>query len=636
MAAELTPEIIDELYDMANKLRIHSVRSTSLAKSGHPSSCSSMAEIISVLFFHTMRFSVKQCRHPANDRFVLSKGHAAPILYAAWAETGAFPVEELDNLRKLPHDLEGHPTPRLDFVDVATGSLGQGLSIAAGMAYTGKNYDQADYRVYCLIGDGESAEGNIWEALSFSGHYKLDNLCVILDCNRLGQSEPTAFQHDTDTYQKRFEAFGLHVLVIDGHNVEELVEAFNTAASTTDQPTAIIAKTFKGRNFPDIEDEEGWHGKALGDKTEACIEHLESLIKNKEATKLKVHPVTCNVKCPAENIISLNDDLEYKSGEEIATRVAYGNALAKLVQHNPRVISLDGDMKNSTYSEKVLKVEPANFIQCFIAEQNLIGVAIGTNCRNRCTPFCSTFAAFLCRAYDQIRMGAISQTSINICGSHCGVSIGEDGPSQMALEDLAMFRAVPNCTIFYPSDAVSCEKAVELAANTFGICYIRTSRPAIPVIYDNGESFEIGKAKILCTSDKDVCLVIGGCVTLHEAIQAKEELANDGVSIRVMDLFTVKPIDKEGIINHALECNGKIVTVEDHYFEGGIGEAVMSACVANSKIIIKQLAVSKIPRSGPPSDLLDYYGISSKHIANAVKELTAVAEEPVTIPVDNI
>lgn len=623
MAQKVSSEVISDLYDMANKLRIHSVRSTSLAKSGHPTTCSSMAEIISVLFFHTMRYSVKHSRHHANDRFVLSKGHAAPILYAAWAEAGAFPIKELDNLRKLPYDLEGHPTPRLEFIDVATGSLGQGLSIAAGMAYAGKNYDKADYRVYCLLGDGETAEGSIWEAFAFSSHYHLDNLCVLIDCNRLGQSQPTALAHDTETYTKRLEAFGYNALVIDGHNVEELCDAFYIAASTKDKPTCIVAKTVKGKNFPDIEDKEGWHGKALGDKTDKVIQHLEGLIRNKCKTSLKAQPVS-NPTSPCVSIkgATLCASPNYKMGDAVATRAAYGTALAKLVKSHPRVIALDGDMKNSTFSEKVLEVDSTKFIECFIAEQNLVGVAIGLACRDRCIAFCSSFAAFFCRAYDQIRMGAISQSNINICGSHCGVSIGEDGPSQMALEDIAMFRAVPNCTIFYPSDAVSCEKAVELAANTAGICYIRTSRPATKVIYKSQEHFQVGKAKIVEQSKEDKCLVIAGCVTLHEAIKAKAELEKEaGIKIRIMDVFTVKPIDKECIIKNGMDCKGRILTVEDHYPEGGIGEAVLSACAGKCDFLVKKLAVSKVPRSGPPDALLDYYGISAQHIVKAVKEL---------------
>lgn len=622
MAQKLPAELLEALYDMATKLRMHSVRTTSIAKSGHPTSCSSMAEIISVLFFNVMRCSVRQPRHHANDRFILSKGHAAPILYAAWAEAGAFSISDLDNLRKLPHDLEGHPTPRLEFIDVATGSLGQGLSVAAGMAFCGKYFDQADYRVYCLLGDGETAEGAVWEALSFSSFYHLDNLCAIIDCNRLGQTRPTALAHDTGAYRRRLEAFGWNVLVVNGHSVEELLEAFSSATTTADKPTCIVAKTYKGYIFPNIEDTDGWHGKALGDKSEGVMTHLKGLLHKPEGSvPLKMKPPS---KCVGPCVSLLNIELPSPPSysKEIATRAAYGTALAKLASQHPRIIALDGDMGNSTFSEKVKEIDPQRFVECFIAEQNLIGVGIGLACRDRCVVFCSTFAAFLCRAYDQIRMAAISQSNINICGSHCGVSIGEDGPSQMALEDLAMFRAIPGCTIFYPSDAVSCERAVELAANTPGICYIRTTRPNTPVIYKADDKFAVGKAKIVAQGNEDKCLVISGGVTLHEVLKAKKLLSQQEpvVDIRVMDVFTVKPLDSEGILREAIACGGRVVTVEDHYPEGGIGEAVLSACSSKEDILVKVLAVPKIPRSGPPQDLLNRYGIAAEPIAKAVAQ----------------
>ncbi|CAB3361578.1 Hypothetical predicted protein [Cloeon dipterum] len=399
---------------------------------------------MSVLFFHTMRYKVSAPKDASSDRFVLSKGHAAPILYAAWAEAGLFPVADLQNLRKIDSDLEGHPTPRLNFIDVGTGSLGQGLSVAAGMAYVGKYFDKASYRTYCLLGDGESAEGSVWEALHFASYYKLDNLCVIFDVNRLGQSEPTSLQHDMEVYRKRLDAFGFNALVVDGHDVEELTKAFHEASVTKGKPTAIIAKTFKGRNFPKVEDEENWHGKPLGDKADATIEHLKSLIKN--AGPLQLHPQKPLVEdAPATNIsnIQLSSPPNYKLGQKVATRESYGVALTKIAENNKHVIALDGDTKNSTYSEKIKKVSTDRYVECFIAEQNLVGVAIGAACRGRTVPFVSTFAAFFTRAFDQIRMGAISQTNVNFAGSHCGVSIGEDGPSQMGLEDIAMFRTIP-------------------------------------------------------------------------------------------------------------------------------------------------------------------------------------------------
>lgn len=576
---------------------------------------------MSVLFFHTMHYKVEAPRDPNNDRFILSKGHAAPILYAAWAEAGLFPVSDLLNLRKVDSDLEGHPTPRLNFVDVGTGSLGQGLSIAAGMAYVGKNYDKASYRVYCLIGDGEAAEGSIWEALHFSSHYKLDNLCAIFDINRLGQSEPTSLQHNMEVYRKRLEAFGFNALIVDGHDVEELAKAFHAAQHAKDRPTAILAKTFKGKNFPGIEDLENWHGKPLGDKADKVIKHLTGLLNESGA---KLHPQTPLVEdAPIVNIsnIKLVTSPNYKLGEQVATRLAYGTALAKLAKNNPRVIALDGDTKNSTYAEKIKTIDPARFIEGFIAEQNIVGVAIGATCRDRTVAFVSAFATFFTRAFDQIRMGAISQTNVNFVGSHCGVSIGEDGPSQMGLEDIAMFRAIPGSTVFYPSDAVSTERAVELAANTKGVCFIRTSRPATAVLYNNDEPMIIGEAKVIRSSPKDVALVIGAGVTLHEAIKAADHLAKEGINIRVMDPFTIKPIDEESIAKHAKEVGGRVITVEDHYPQGGLGEAVASALALKRNIIVKMLAVSTVPRSGPPAVLLEKYGISANNIIATVRDI---------------
>ncbi|CAH1103607.1 unnamed protein product [Psylliodes chrysocephalus] len=548
-------KLVQELKDIANKIRIHSITSTQAAKSGHPTSCASIAEILSVLFFNTMRYKVTAPKDPSSDRFVLSKGHAAPALYAVWAEAGLFPTSDLQNLRKIDSDLEGHPTPRLNFIDVGTGSLGQGLAVAGGMAYVGKNYDKANYRVYCLIGDGESAEGSIWESVHFASYYKLDNLVMIFDVNRLGQSEETSLGHDVDTYRRRIESFGVHAIVVDGHDVEELIKALYTAANTKGKPTAIIAKTFKGKNFPKIENLDNWHGKALGENSEKVIAHLKTLIKNQGPPQ--VHPQK-PLKDDAPNVdisnISLSSPPSYKLGDLIATRVAYGTALVKIAQNNSRVIALDGDMKNSTYSEKLKQYDASRYIECFIAEQSLVGTAIGAACRDRTVPFVSTFATFFTRAFDQIRMGAISQTNVNFVGSHCGVSIGEDGPSQMGLEDLALFRSIPGSTVFYPADAVSTERAIELAANTKGITFTRLNRPNTPVIYSNNHVFVVGKANVVKKSDTDQLVLIGGGVTLHEAMTASTMLAKAGINARVIDPFTVKPIDKETIVNNIKEA----------------------------------------------------------------------------------
>lgn len=609
---------IQALKDIANKLRIDSIVATNASKSGHPTSCASMAEIMSVLFFHTMKYKISAPKDPSADRFVLSKGHAAPILYAAWAEAGLFPVDELKNLRKLDSDLEGHPTPRLNFVDVGTGSLGQGLAVAAGMAYVGKYFDQTPYRVYCLVGDGEAAEGSIWESLHFASHYKLDNLVVIFDVNRLGQSEPTSLQHQLNVYDARLKAFGLHSLVVDGHDVSELVKAFDEAANTSGRPTAIVAKTFKGRGFPGIEDLDNWHGKALGAEGEKIIKVLQSQIKNNTVT-LKPKPPTAEAPKVHIGDITLSSPPSYKPGEQIATRLAYGTALKKIADTNLRVIAMDGDTKNSTFSDKLRNAYPERYIECFIAEQNLVGVATGVACRDRAVVFASTFAAFFTRTFDQIRMGAISQSNINLAGSHCGVSIGEDGPSQMGLEDLALFRSVPTATVFYPSDAVSTERAVELAANTKGICYIRTSRPNTPILYPNDEQFKVGQAKIIRESPKDRVLLIGAGVTLHEAVAAADKLKAEGVEARVLDPFTIKPLDEEAVVKHARAVGGNVVVVEDHYQAGGVGEAVLSAVALVRDIAVKHVYVREVPRSGPPAVLLDKYGISAPHIVAAAK-----------------
>merc|ERR1719273_2522320 len=550
-----------------------------------------------------MRFDNSKPKDASNDRFILSKGHAAPILYAAHALVGQFPVNELLNLRKIDSDLEGHPTPRLNFIDVATGSLGQGLSVACGMAYVGKHFDKASYRTYCLIGDGESMEGNIWEAINFAGFYQLDNLCAIIDVNRLGQSDPAPLEHDMDQYRKRFESFGFHAIVVDGHDVGELVKAFAEAANTKGKPTCILAKTYKGRDFGEaIEDQMNWHGKAMGDKTDAVLQNLMSLIKDPSVAAPAIAAPANDAPVVDIKNVALSEPPSYKLGDKLATRQAYGNAILKLGKSHPRVVALDGDMKNSTFSQRMKEVDPERYIECFICEQNLVGVAIGAACRDRTIAFLSTFACFLTRAFDNFRMGVISQTNINVVGSHCGVSIGEDGPSQMALEDLAMFRSLPGCTVFYPSDAVATE-----------------------IIYDNNEVFEIGKAKVLKQSPGDACLVIAAGITLDQALKAVPKLEALGIKVRLMDPFTIKPIDKEAILKHAAECNGKVLVVEDHYSEGGIGDAVLDAVAETRNVLVKKMCVKEVPRSGPPMVLLEKYGIGTDCIVKTVQEFSKVA-----------
>ncbi|KAF4026588.1 TKTL1 [Cervus elaphus hippelaphus] len=584
MADEAKPDAktLQILRDMANRLRIHSIRATCASSSGHPTSCSSAAEIMSVLFFHVMRYKQTDPENPDNDRFILSK--------------------------------------RLSFVDVATGWLGQGLGAACGMAYTGKYFDKASYRVFCLVGDGESSEGSVWEALAFASHYSLDNLVAIFDVNRLTHSTTLPLEYSIDVYQKRCEAFGWNTLVVDGRDVEALCQVFWQAAQMKNKPTAVVAKTFKGRGVPSVEDAENWHGKPMPkERADAIIKLIESQIETNKSLEPKA-PVEDS---PQINIsdIEMTSPPDYEVSDMVATRKACGLALAKLGHANDRVIVLDGDTKNSTFSDIFKREHPERFIECFIAEQNMVSVALGCVTRGRTVAFACTLAAFLTRAFDQIRTGAISQTNINLIGSHCGVSIGEDGPSQMALEDLAMFRAIPNCTIFYPSDAVSTEHAVFLAANTKGMCYIRTSRPETAIIYTPQESFEIGQAKVIRQSVNDKITVVGAGITLHEALAAADDLSKQDISIRVIDLFTIKPLDAATIISNAKATGGQIITVEDHYPEGGIGEAVCAAVSMEADIVVYQLAVSGVPRSGKPSDLLDMFGISSKHIILAVEHI---------------
>ncbi|XP_070559781.1 transketolase-like isoform X2 [Ptychodera flava] len=620
MAAVPDAKKLESLKEVANRLRIDSIKATNAGGSGHPTSCCSAAEVMAVLFFHEMKYSVKAPRDAANDRFILSKGHAAPVLYAAWAEAGLFPVEDLLKLRKIDNDLEGHPTPRLNFIDVATGSLGQGLSIAAGMAYTGKYFDKAEYRTYCLIGDGESAEGSIWEAMNFASHYKLDNLVAIFDVNRLGQSDPAMLEHDTETYRKRAEAFGWNTYVVDGHDVEALCKAFYDATTVKNKPTCIVAKTLKGKGIPGIEDLMGWHGKPLGDKAAAAIEAIQSNIKSTNGHGLCPALPTSEVK-PIEMSVKLAEPPNYNKGDKVATRVAYGTALVKLGKDNPRVIAMDGDTKNSTFSDTYRKAFPDRYVECYIAEQNLCGIAMGAACRDRAIVFASTFAAFWTRCFDHIRMGAVSQTNVNFCGSHCGISIGEDGPSQMALEDIAMFRTIPTATVFYPCEAVSAERAIELAANTKGICFIRTSRPATPVLYSNDEPFQAGKAKIVHDAENPQVTVVGAGVTVHEAITAAEKLAAEGINIRVIDPFTIKPMDAETLAESARKTGGKVITVEDHYPEGGVGEAVAGALSTLPNVTVRRLAVTGVPRSGKPAELLEMFGINANAVIKAVKEM---------------
>jgi transketolase len=616
---------------MGNRLRIDSIVATSEAGSGHPSTCLSAADIIAAVFFYAMRYEVSNPKNPLNDRFILSKGHAAPILYAAWAEAGAFPVERLKTLRKFDSDLEGHPTPRLPWVEVATGSLGQGLSCGVGMALNSDYLEKIDNRIYVLMGDGEVAEGSVWEAAALASYYKLSNLIGIVDVNGLGQSQQTMYGHDTAVYHRRFEAFGWHAISIDGHDMAQIIAALDEALSVKDKPVAILAATKKGKGVSFIEDKEGWHGKALkkGEEADRALAELEPVaavtgvltvkpVEGRPAQGSQVKKST-----PEESATAESAPVEYAMGQEMATREVYGTALAKLGDTNPLVVALDGDTKNSTYSEKFKKAHPERFFEGFIAEQNMVGTAVGLAAMGK-IPFASTFACFLTRAYDQIRMAAISQSNLKLCGSHAGVSIGEDGPSQMALEDLAMMRAIEGATVLYPSEAVSTEHAVRLAAAHAGIVYIRTSRPKTPVIYSVDEPFEIGKAKVVKRSDEDEITIVGGGVTLFEALSAYDLLKTEGISARVVDIFSLKPVDAETLRECGRETNNLILTVEDHSLWGGIGDAVAGA-VSPVGIRVHQLGISEVPRSGESAELLAAYGIDRKAIAEKARSLVRQA-----------
>lgn len=619
----MTPtQELTTLQTAARKLRIHSLRSTAEAGSGHPTSCLSAADLVSAVFFHAMRFDPTDPANPHNDRFVLSKGHAAPVLYAALAEAGALPVEKLDTLRKLTSDLEGHPTPRLPWVGAATGSLGQGLSVGVGMALNGKYLDKLAYRVYVLLGDGETAEGGVWEAAAMAVHYRLDNLIGIVDVNGLGQSQRTMYDHDTATYQARFASFGWHTVIIDGHNVEEILAALDQAQAVKERPTMIVAKTLKGKGVSFLEDRDGWHGKPLkkGEELEKALRELP-LRGNGSPLRVTRPLVAASATLTAVPVVPAFPAPNYQSGEKVATRAAYGTALAKLGTVNPLVVALDGDTKNSTFAEKFLAAHPQRYFESYIAEQNMVGAAVGLATCGK-IPFVSTFAAFLTRAFDHIRMAAISGVTIKYVGSHCGVSIGEDGPSQMGLEDLAMMRAVPHSTVLYPSDAVAAERLVAAAAELKGTTYIRTSRPATPVLYPNTEAFPVGGSKVLRASGSDCLTVVAAGVTLHEALAAYETLKAAGLPVRVIDAYSVKPIDAPGILHAVAQTRNTVLVVEDHYYDGGLGDAVLNAVAAHG-VRVHKLAVTDVPRSGKPEELLELYGISARRIVERVKSLAS-------------
>lgn len=617
MAETKKMNILEQLEDKANILRLHSIRSTTKARSGHPTSCLSCAEIMATLFFSQMNVDPRNIDYLDNDEFILSKGHAAPILYAVLAEIGEISKERISTLRQFTSELEGHPVPRVKGIRVATGSLGQGLSIGLGMAYA-KKLLNVDRRVYVLLGDGEMAEGSVWEALNLAGRLCLSNLTAILDMNRLGQSEPTMLEWDSHAYEKRIQGFDWNVSICDGHSVSEFIKVLNEAKKS-DKPSFIIARTVKGKGISFLENVEGRHGTALS-ADELVRAEAEILPKVKDADFQPTNFIRAKMPVKTRTKFSIAND--YKLGEMVATREAYGRALVKLGELNENMIVLDGDVKNSTFTIHFFEKFPKRSLQCYIAEQNMIGTAVGLQTQGF-EVFLSSFACFLTRAFDQIRMASYSRANLKIAGSHAGVSIGEDGPSQMGLEDLALFRSLLGSIVLYPCDAVSSEKLTCLAANYEGISYIRTTRPKTPVIYGNDEEFHLGGSKILEQGRSDAVTILAAGVTVHEALKAYDKLKAEGINARVIDCYSIKPIDEQTLLKAFEETKG-VVTVEDHYPEGGLGEAASSLGLKPHI-----LAVRKMPHSGKPEELLAEQGIDAYGIANKVKEISKHYAHPV-------
>jgi len=603
----------NKLEKISKLIRYFILISTTRAGSGHPSSSLSAVELMSTLFFGGFfKFKINDIKYINNDRLIFSKGHASPLMYSLWAAAGAVSEEELLTLRKFESRLEGHPTPDFPYAEAATGSLGQGLSIGLGMALNAKYVDKLPYYTYVLLGDSEMTEGSQWEAIQIAVHYKLDNLIGIIDVNRLGQRGETIYGWDIKAYEKRISSFGWETITVDGHNIKEIADAYEYALSINGRPTMIIAKTIKGKGVSLLEDKDGWHGKAISeDQMDTALKELGDIDKNIRGKILD--PEQVNI--PEEGIEEY-DKIPMESGK-IATRKAYGNALVNIFSKYPQIVVLDAEVGNSTYSEIFKKRFPQRFFEMYIAEQNMTGTALGLSLRGK-IPFISSFAAFLTRAFDQIRMSQYSKSNIKFVGSHSGVSIGEDGASQMGLEDIAMFRTLLECVVLYPSDGISTEKLVEKAAKHFGNVYIRTTRMDTPIIYNNEDDFKIGGSKVVKESDNDVVTICAAGVTLHEALKAYEKLKKENILVRVIDVYSIKPIDKDSIRKAQKETKA-ILTVEDHYAGGGIGETVKS--VASEKSPVYILAVRKMPRSGKPYELLNYEEISYEAIIKKVKEI---------------
>jgi len=605
--------------ELGQQFRVDSIRMSSAAGSGHPTSSMSAADLMAVLVDGYLRYDFSQPKSPANDRLVFSKGHASVLLYAIYRAAGA--VSDDDILRYRTHDsmLEGHPTPLIPWVDVATGSLGQGLPIGVGMALAAKYLEKLDTRVWVLCGDSELAEGSMWEAFEHAAHYELDNLTAILDVNRLGQRGETMVGWNLDVHAERARAFGWHAIEIDGHDVEAIAAAYEEAIATTDRPTVVVARTKKGAGVAAVENKNGFHGKPLDDP-EAAIAELGGVRDLRiEIAKPTIEPRPR----PAPAALELP---RYEVGSEVATRKAYGDALAAVGAARPDVVAVDGEVSNSTYAEIFAKAHPDRFFEMYIAEQQMVAAAVGLQAVGW-RPFASTFSAFLSRAYDFVRMAAVSRATLALCGSHAGVSIGEDGPSQMGLEDIASIRAIHGSTVLHPCDANQTARLVAAMAETEGISYLRTLRPATPVLYSPDEEFSIGGSRVLRSSEEDEVALIAAGITVHEALEAADALAEEGIAARVIDLYSIKPLDVETLAAAVEATGARLVTVEDHWVDGGLGDAV-SAALADSERPprVVKLAVTEMPRSGKPAELLAAAGIDAKHIAEAARTLVS---EPV-------
>jgi len=601
------------LRELGQQFRVDSIRPAAVAKSGHPTSGMSAADLMAVLVANHLRYDFGDPKNAANDRLIFSKGHASTLYYAILRAVGAISDEELLTYRKFGSMLEGHPTPIIPWVDVATGSLGQGLPIGVGMGLAAKFLDRLPSHVWVLCGDSEMAEGSMWEAFEHASHYELDNLTAIIDVNRLGQRGETMIGWNSGVYVERARAFGWNAIEVDGHEVEEIDRAYKQAEETKGRPTVIVARTIKGKGVKAVEDKEGWHGKPLDDP-DAAIEELGG-IRN-------IH-VDVTKPDPAEPHTFPNNPLElprYELGQEVATRKAYGEALAALGTARGDVVALDGEVSNSTFAEIFKQAHPDRFFEMYIAEQQLIAAAVGLHARGW-NAFGSTFAAFFSRAYDFVRMAAISRVNLRLAGSHAGVSIGEDGPSQMALEDIASLRAIHSSVVLHPCDANQTAKLVAEMADTEGIVFLRTLRPNTPVIYGPDEEFEVGGSKVVRSSGDDNVTIVGIGVTVHEALEAAATLDEEGISARVIDAYSVKPIDAD-TLQAASEATGRIITVEDHFPEGGLGDAVLAALAEKDEHPhVLKLAVREMPRSGKPDELLNAYGIDAEHIAEAARQL---------------